>query len=286
MRSQFQKAVKGGAVVALVLAVCLVAAGCEMFDDSCGCKPTCAAPAPAPCGCAAPQPTCAGNCGAFPAEAKPGEAWCCVWVPPVMATEKEKICTCPEQCNKIWVPPVYETRKKQVCTKEACSVQIPIPAEYATVEECVEVCAARTEWQRVDCATEGCKAGEKQGECWALVTIPPTYEKRCKQVCTKEASCRTETTPPVYEEQCEQVETACGYYRDETIPAKYEEREKQVCTAEGRWEWRKNMTCVVPQPQVCNPCTPGATAPAPAPMPATSGGSTPPAPAPTPEQPK
>ena len=284
MRSKVLSVARSGVTLALVAAVCLVAAGCEMFDNSCGSPcgaPKCAAPCQAPC-----QPQ-AGNCGAFPADAKPGEAWCCVWVPPVYATEKERVCTCPEQCNKTWIPPVYETRKKQVCVKEACAVQIPIPAEYNNVEECVEVCPSRTEWQRVDCATEGCKPGERQDECWALVTIPPVYEKRCKQVCTKEASCRTESTPPVYEEQCEQVETACGYYKDDTTPAKYEEREKQVCTADGRWEWRRNLNCVVPQPQSCNPCVPsGAAAPAGTMAPAPQPPAAPVAPAPAPEQPK
>ena len=99
------------------------------------------------------------------------------------------------------------------------------------------------------------------------MTIPPVYEKRCKQVCVREASCRTESTPPVYEEQCEQVEVACGYNKTDTIPAKYEDRTREECNNDGRWEWRKNVTCVVPAPQSCNPCTPGAGAAAPAPMP-------------------
>jgi hypothetical protein len=248
-------------LAALVVAACTVAAGCNTFGSDCGCAAPCATPAPcAPC--AAPQ--AAGNCGAFPAEARPGEAWCCVWVPPVYDTVKKQVCTCQEQCNKIWVPPTYKTVTKKVCTREACVNKIPIPAEYATVEECVEVCPARTEWQRVDCATQGCKPGERVGECWALVTIPPQYEKRCKQVCTKEACFREEPIPAEYVDQCEQVEDACGFYREEKIPAKYEEVCEQVCRADGRWEWRKNDTCAVPHPQVCNPCQP--TAPAPAPV--------------------
>jgi len=189
-----------------------------------------------------------------------------VWVPPVYDTVKKQVCTCQEQCNKIWVPPTYKTVTKKVCTREACVNKIPIPAEYATVEECVEVCPARTEWQRVDCATQGCKPGERVGECWALVTIPPQYEKRCKQVCTKEACFREEPIPAEYVDQCEQVEDACGFYREEKIPAKYEEVCEQVCRADGRWEWRKNDTCAVPRPQVCNPCEPTGAAPAPAPV--------------------
>jgi hypothetical protein len=181
-----------------------------------------------------------------------------VWIPPVYNTVTEKICTCPEKCEKEWIPPVYETRCKQVCTKPACKKEIPIPAEYKTVEECIETCPARTEWQRVDCTPEQIKGGEKQGECWALVTIPPVYEKRCKQVCTKEACVTYEEIPAVYETQSEQVQVKCGYEKTHTIPAVYEDRCKQVCTCEGKWEWRRNTSCVVPVPQNCSPCTPEA----------------------------
>lgn len=257
MRSTIFAAGRVGAVLALVLAVGLVAAGCE---STCG---SCASPcSPAPC---AAQPACQDtNCGPFPANAKAGEAWCCVWVPPVYKTETEQVCVCPEQCEQEWVPPTYETVTEQVICKPACSRTIPIPAEYSTVEECVEVCAARTEWQRVDCPPAEAACGKQ--DCYALVTIPPVYEKRCKQVCTKPESCRTEETPAEYTTVSKQVEKTCGYYKQNTIPAKYETREKQVCVTDGRWEWRQNSTCTVPAPAPTNPCTPApATIPAPAP---------------------
>jgi len=252
MRSKIWSVARTGAALALIFGVCIVVTGCDSLGggwNDCGCAPKCAPAAP-PCGCAAPQPACnSGNCGAFPANAKPGEAWCCVWVPPVTENRSHQVCTCPEQCNKTWIPPVYETKTKKVCTKEACRTEIPIPAEYNTVEECVEVCPSRTEWQRVPC--------DGANECWALVTIPPTYEKRQHQVCSREASVRYEEIPPVYEDQCEQVEVACGYYKEDKTPAVYATESECVEVAPGRWEWRLNAACVVPQPQVCNPCVPG-----------------------------
>jgi hypothetical protein len=184
-----------------------------------------------------------------------------VWIPPVYNTVSERICTVPEKCEKEWVPPVYETRTKQVCTRQACKNEIPVPAEFKNVEECIETCPARTEWQRVDCTPEQLKAGERQGECWALVTIPPVFEKRCKQVCVREASVRYEEIPPVFETVTEQIEVQCGFYKDRTTPAVYEDRPKQVCVADGKWEWRRNMACVVPTPASNNPCIPE-TAPA------------------------
>jgi hypothetical protein len=273
MRSKIWSVARTGATLSLILGICMVATGCDSMGwNDCGCAPQCAAPA-APCApaCAAPQAPCnTGNCGPFPANAKAGEAWCCVWVPPVTENRSKQVCTCPEQCNKTWIPPVYETRTKQICVKQACKTEIPIPAEYSNVEECVEVCPSRTEWQRVPC--------DGQNECWALVTIPPTYEKRCKQVCVREASVRYEEIPPVYENQCEQVEVACGYYKEDKIPAVYETQTECVEVAPGRWEWRLNTACVVPQPQVSNPCVPGQ---GPAPM-----GAPMPMPAPSPEMPR
>jgi hypothetical protein len=189
-----------------------------------------------------------------------------------MTTRKVRECTCPESCREEWVPPTYETVTEKVCTCQEQCKQICVPAEYKNVEECVEVCPARTEWQRVQCPPGEAKGGERQGDCWALVTIPPQYEKRCKQICVKEASTRTETIPAVYENRCKQVEKTCGYNKKITIPAVFAEREVTECAQPGRWEWRRNDHCTVPQPVVNNPCTPpapaGAGAPAPEPAPA------------------
>jgi hypothetical protein len=289
MRSKVWEICRGAAPLLFVLAACTVAAGCDsMCGDWDPCGTTCGAPCPQPC----PQP-CAvessGQCGPFPPNAVCGEAWCCVFIPPTYATEVDRVCVCPEQCQKEWVPPVYECRSKQVCACPEQRRQIPIPAEYATQQECVEVCPARTEWRRVDCTPEQLAAGEQQGECWALICIPPQYEQRCRQVCVREASCREEVIPPVYETVQEQVEVSCGYYKDHVTPARYEDRPRQVCTGPGRWEWRKNEACVVPQPQVCNPCVPTPMMPMqPGPMPAPGAydsGPMPPPPPPPPMEP-
>ncbi len=233
----------------------------------CNAPNPCAPPPCAPPPCAPPKAPCAppppvacapqtGNCGPFPANAKPGEAWCCVWIPPVYKQEMERICTCPEKCEQEWVPPVSETRTRQVVKCPASRREIPIAAEYKTVEDCIETCPARTEWQRVECTPEQLKEGEKQGECWALVTIPAQFEKRSRQVCTREASVRYEEIPAVMETETYQVEVQCGFNKTKTIPAVYENRPKQTCTADGRWEWRRNMACVVPTLPANNPCTP------------------------------
>ena len=156
------------------------------------------------------------------------------------------------------IPAEFKTVEKQVCVKPECCHQVCEPAEYKTVTECVEVCPARTEWQRVCCSPEQLAAGERQGDCWALVAIPAVTEQRCKQVCVKPATSHTDTTPAVFETVEECVEVSCGYWKDIPVAAVYEDREKQVCKSDGRWEWRHNTHCEVPKPQPCNPCTPPA----------------------------
>src|SRR5204863_416886 len=72
MRSMVLKAIRTAAPVLLVVTACTFATGCDSMYvgdwDPCGAAP-CAKPCAEPC-------AQSGNCGAFPAEAKPGEAWC------------------------------------------------------------------------------------------------------------------------------------------------------------------------------------------------------------------
>jgi hypothetical protein len=196
----------------------------------------------------------------------------------------EKVMVECERVNRIPVPAVFEDVPRQVCTCQEQRIKHPIPAVFQTVEDCVQVCEARTEWQRVDCPPAEAACGKS--DCFALVTIPPVFEKRCRQVCVQPESCteevipakyetvtdrvcrqpetcREEIIPARYEDRPKQVEKTCGYYRDETIPAVYEQQSEQICNNDGRWEWKLNTACAVPMPAANNPCNPAST-PAPA----------------------
>lgn len=114
-------------------------------------------------------------CGQLPAEAKPGETWCCVKIQPPAAAPYE------------------------VCTKEACQVAHPTPPVYETRQRQVLCTPARTEWQQISC--EGDKSlgqGETLGECWSLVTIPATYKTECYEECVQPAGVRYEAIPAEY----------------------------------------------------------------------------------------
>lgn len=132
------------------------------YPGSPACEKPVAAPicAPAPA-LAAAAPT---GCGPFPAEAKPGEAWCCVQVQPA----------------GVW---------NEVCIEPECQVCEPVPGVYETVYESVLEQDARTEWQKVDCPdTPG-------GDCWKLVTIPAIYRSVPREVCKVPPSVKTRVIP-------------------------------------------------------------------------------------------
>jgi hypothetical protein len=255
MRSTFSKIARSGAALAFALSFSAVVTACDSCDSCASpCAPKCAPPPAPACAPACPEPACPpqSGCGAFPAEAKPGEAWCCVYIPPEYKTETYQVCCRPESCTEECVPAVMGTRPKQVCTSPCSQRCETIPAEYATQEECIEVCPARTEWQKVECP----QGGEQREGCYALVTIPPTFEKRTKTICTKEASTRTIDIPAVYETVMETYEVSPAYTKKIPVPAEYKTESKQICVREGQWVWKKNETCAVPMPAMPNPANP------------------------------
>jgi hypothetical protein len=146
----------------------LVLAGCSSCNPPNAAPPRAAAPSPCdppPALAAAEQPSL---CGDLPAEALPGQTWCCEALPQA-APPPQRVCTCAEQVRRT-----------------------PVPAEYETVTEQIEVAPARTEWQKVACASG-------RGECWQLVNIPAQFETRSRQRLVREAYEKLEYIPAQFE---------------------------------------------------------------------------------------
>ena len=224
-------------VVCLALLVLAACAG-PRAGGSC-CEPVCNVcsdePGPQPCD--------------RPPEAKPGEAWCRVWIPPVTKEVTERVCVCPERCKTIRLPAEYGTRPKLVCVSPARMKEIVRPAVYATEKEEVCVRGPRSVYRRVDCESK-VEGAARQCECWVKQECPPVLETREKRVCIEPPRKTLEYTPAKYkmvEERYLKTPERCA---KEVIPARYEERTRTVCVQPGRWEWRRNTACEVP-------CAPG-----------------------------
>ena len=221
-------------VVCLAL-VALTACAGPRAGGSC-CEPVCNTccseePGPQPCD--------------RPPEAKPGEAWCRVWVPPVTKEVTERVCVCPEKCRTIRLPAQYGTRPKLVCVSPAKVTEHVKPAVWTTETEEVCIRGPRTVYRKVDCDTK-VEGAVRQCECWVKEECPPVLGTREKCVCLAPPKKTLQYTPAKYEMREEKYMVCPPRCVKEKIPAKYEERTRTVCVSPGRWEWRRNTDCEVP----------------------------------------
>jgi hypothetical protein len=194
------------------------------------------APAPRPVVQAADDPT-------LPPNAKPGECYARVFVPPVYETVEERVMV-QEASQKVEVLPAeYEWVEEQVLVKEAseqlevipakydwveedvlvspASTKIEtIPAEYEWVEEEVLVKPARTEWKKGTGPIE--KLDNATGEIMCLVEVPAEYKTVRKQVLKQAAMTKTVDIPAQYETVRKRVMVSAPSTRTTAIPEEYE----------------------------------------------------------------
>lgn len=230
----------------LVLVVGLLASGCA---HSCGCAPACAPePACAPCAtcapCASAEPC--GPCGPRPPEAKCGEAWCCVWLPPVSAEQCDQCLVCPAKERCVWVPPSFGTRPKLVCKHPAELKEQVTPAVWGQQQRDVLVCPPRESLVCVDCPPSNLAPGEQQVQCVAKCCQPAVWGHECERICIEPERRCVGFKPAEYECVEETFMISPGFYEKTCEPAKYEPRTRTVCVQPGRWEWRKNDKCTPP----------------------------------------
>jgi hypothetical protein len=211
-----------------------------------------------PTGGCCPAPDCAPACEVCsdepgpqpcdrPPEAKAGEAWCRVWVPPVTKTVLDRVVVCPARCNTIKIPAEYGSRPTLVCVNPARVKEIVKPAVWTTKREVVCVRPAREVFRRVKCETGVANGCEKQGDCWVKEECPPVFETRERRVCVAPPKKTLEYTPARYELREERFLSKPAGCGKETIPATYEDRSRTVCVAPGHWVWRHNTACEVPE---------------------------------------
>jgi hypothetical protein len=258
------RSIRFSVLAAGAFAACLALSGCaNTWGDYARAEgvPGCSTSGRDACACVEP---CASPCPDRPPAAHPGEAWCRVKIPAVYETRCETITVECETCRCEWVPPVYETRVREVCVKPPCAKEIHVPAVSRTIEECVEICPARVELQRVCCPVNPCPdpCAPRQEECFAEVQIPAQTKRMCREVCVTPAATKTVYEPALYETVVENCVVKPGYWRTVPAPAVHDRVCHQVCVQPERWEWRRNDACVVPAPCVPpSPCVPPAMAP-------------------------
>jgi len=183
-----------------------------------------------------------GDSTLLPPNAKPGECFARVVVPPVYETTTERVLV-KEAGERIeiipakyeWteervlvkeastrietVPATYETVEEQVLVKAASTEIVDVPATYETVQEQVLVTPARTYWKKGRGLVE--KVDNNTGEIMCLVEEPAVYRTVSKRVVKTPATTRETTVPAEYKTVRKQVVKTPATTRTVEIPAEY-----------------------------------------------------------------
>jgi len=178
----------------------------------------------------------------LPPNAKPGECYARVYVPPTYKTVTEKAVK-QEAGEKLETfEPTFETVKEQVMVKGPSQrlERIPatyewvdeqvvlqpehkhlrsVPPVYKTVSEKVLVSPERTEWKKGTGPIQ--KVDNSTGEIMCLVTVPATYKTVTKRVLAQKATTEEVITPAKHTTVRKQVMKEPPTTRVIEIPAEY-----------------------------------------------------------------
>ncbi|NQU41524.1 MAG: peptidoglycan-binding protein [Lentisphaerae bacterium] len=204
----------------------------------------------------APPAAPSSDAGLLPPNAKPGECYARVYLPPTYTTVEERVMIrgASEKVDMIpavyeWVeedvivkeaserlevvPAQYELREKQVLVNAASSRVEHVPAEYEWVEENVLVEAAHTEWKKGRSPLS--KVDNGTGEIMCLIEIPAKYKTVKKRVLKTPDSSRTIELPAVYTTITENVMVSPQTTRTIAVPAEVEKvRVQRLVTPEEK----------------------------------------------------
>ena len=178
----------------------------------------------------------------LPPNAKPGECYTRVWVPPVYETNSEQVLKREASERIEIVPATYNNGTEQVLVKEeserlevvpatykyveetvmvkpARKKLVEVPAQYETVSEKVIDKPAHTIWKRGRGPIE--KVNNSTGEIMCLVEVPATYKTVTKRVLKKPATTETREIPAEYTTVKRRVVDQPASVRTVKIPAEY-----------------------------------------------------------------
>ena len=201
-----------------------------------------------------------GNMGAaelLPPNAKPGECYARVFVPPTYKNETTQVITreaserveiIPARYEKVAeqvlvreaskktevVPATYDWVEEKIMVKPATERIVEVPAVYDTVKETVVDRPAHTVWKKGTGPIQ--KVDDATGEIMCLVEVPATYKTVTKTVIKTPATTRKVEVPAEYTTVKKQVLKTPATTREVTIPADYQtvETQKLVAPAQER----------------------------------------------------
>jgi len=223
------------------------------------------APAPAPAAPApAPAPVqMAADGTLLPPNAKPGQCYARIWIPPVYKTISEKVLKRDRGERLEIIPAKYGYVTEKVLVKEESEKLIPVPATYRTVTEKVLVKEPETFWtfgtgfdgrnvgsakgpnakradaNRLRLAREaGLPETAAVGECFAEYYKPAKYATKTEKKLKSEASQKVQVIPAKYGTVTEKVLVQEASTKVVKVPAVYKTVTEKVLVEPARTEWK------------------------------------------------
>lgn len=174
-------------------------------------------------------------------DARPGECFAQVYVPPKTECVTERVCVRPASERIEIVPACYEWVEEQVCVKPASTRLEVVPAEFRTEDTTVEIQPGYRTWVTTtgeNCTVENGKA-TLNNRVFCLVDQPPVtktmkVERLQNQPCVREI-----TEPAEFQTVRVQKCVSPATTRRVPVPAEYDEITKTVVVAPGRIEWQR-----------------------------------------------
>ena len=178
----------------------------------------------------------------FPPDARPGECWARVFIPPTYLTKSEQVLVRGSSEQLELIPAKYAWVEEKVLVKEASERIEVVPAEYKWVEEKVLIkpdskklveIPAKYEWQEekvlVKAAHTAWKKGRgpiekvdnSTGEIMCLVEVPAAYNTVKRKVMVSAPATKELTVPGEYKTIKKRVMTKPPSERKIQIPAEY-----------------------------------------------------------------
>ncbi len=213
-------------------------------------------------GAASAQPVAMVSPGGdlLPPNAKPGECYARVWIPPKFKSVTERVLAKAEGEKLEVIPAKYQWVEEKVLVSEAGEKLIPVPPSYKTVTEKVLVSPEETFWTFGTDGVISAKGANakmadanrlniarsmgldtdnaKPGQCYAEYYIPAKYTSRTEKVMVAEPSSKVEVIPAKYETVTEKVLVSEPTEKVVTVPAQYKTVTEKVLVKPAYTTWK------------------------------------------------
>ena len=178
------------------------------------------------------------SAGDMPPNAKSGECYARVYLPPVFETVTERVYIREESEKIEIIPAKYNWTEERVLVKEASTQLVEVPAQFYVQDHIVQTNPGHTTWIKAD--ADRCVAdtpGPTRPEIFCCVSEQPTTTTIQTERLMKGPMIKEVTVPAEYQTIRTQKLVRPASMRKVTVPAEFREIKKTVMVAPGRMVW-------------------------------------------------